>query len=525
MSPARPELVRPLGRRLLAGLAVLALAGAPSVAKEPRAPKAPPVTAKAEPAPAPVDDSALAAIDAQLQANDAAGAAAAAAAIVGDPTRAALHGGAWARLGAAYQRLGYRYAALVALAEGVRLDASRSGPYYAPLLGLADDLDEEIWVGGLVGKDFSVRLDDAQRGRVAYFAARALFDQGSWGQALGILSMVPDDGRDGFDALVLEGMALAQQSRWNDALVPLLTAYEQARQKGDDPERTATLALSVARTFYAQGNWARAMEYYDKVPRSDRQWPIAHAERAWAHFRVDDMPGTVALLTTHTSPFFADWYLPEAELLRAQALYLMCKFGAVEDAVKTFKARYTPIAAALDASLGAADAAAALADADRLAKGESTKLPASVIRRFASDDRTQDALVALAAGRAELAKLGRDGADALVRDRLEARLAARTATEGARVLEAARDARAELDSMLADLELTLIDIGSLLAGLYQQAAATGQAVDLGDDAEARELRKKGKRVWPFEGEYWADELGWYRVVARPECPASMRRVE
>jgi hypothetical protein len=31
-----------------------------------------------------------------------------------------------------------------------------------------------------------------------------------------------------------------------------------------------------------------------------------------------------------------------------------------------------------------------------------------------------------------------------------------------------------------------------------------------------------ERLWDWEGEYWADEIGFYRVNTKPECPEGMR---
>ena len=120
------------------------------------------------------------------------------------------------------------------------------------------------------------------------------------------------------------------------------------RASGRDERFRAVLDLNIARTYFALGNWGRAMEYYGRVPRSDAAWPEAQFERAWAHFRADDMPGTVALLITHDSPFFEDWYFPEGELLRAQALFLMCKFPQTTKEIDEFQASYAPILARLD---------------------------------------------------------------------------------------------------------------------------------------------------------------------------------
>ena len=64
---------------------------------------------------------------------------------------------------------------------------------------------------------------------------------------------------------------------------------------------------------------------------------------------------------------------------------------------------------------------------------------------------------------------------------------------------------------------------NLEAQMYERAAATGE-LDYGDKlGKLRDLRARQKRawVWPFEGEYWEDELGYYRIDARPDCPSGM----
>ena len=84
-------------------------------------------------------------------------------------------------------------------------------------------------------------------------------------------------------------------------------------------------------------------------------------------------------------------------------------------------------------------------------------------------------------------------------------------------------ARAELTEMLQGIQITGVDITTLEADLYERAAATG-TLNFGDpSARLKTLRreKKGYHVWPFEGEYWQDELGWYQVDARPDCPEKL----
>ena len=52
------------------------------------------------------------------------------------------------------------------------------------------------------------------------------------------------------------------------------------------------------------------------------------------------------------SPFFDDWYFPEADLLRIYSLFLMCKFPEASKEINAFQDHYKPIQQRL-AALGA----------------------------------------------------------------------------------------------------------------------------------------------------------------------------
>jgi tetratricopeptide (TPR) repeat protein len=448
--------------------------------------------------------------------------------VLADPARSGDHAAAWGMLGDALIKGGMPYAGLVASIEGVRIAAGPNSPFYRDVLPTVDQLDEAAWAGGPLGADFGVPLDDTTRSHLAYIAARHHFAQGSWGAVLGLLPLITPDSPYALDGRLLQGVTLAQQERFEDALVPLLDVRERAA--GRDPHFQELVDLDLARTFYATGNFGRALEFYNRVSRADSAWPEALFERAWAHYRVDDMAGALGLLMTHTSPFFEDYYLPEAELLKAQSLYLMCKFPDTKETIGEFEQHYKPTLQQIRAGLGKLDAKGAWDDANNMLAGRATTLPTPLLRRFATDARFNGAVAAVAVADQDLVSLDRlkgHAFTARVKPLLSARREARIAEQGGRVLEYARASEDDLNDMLTGIELTLIDLLSHEARLYEQAAVTNELPQSPKDLGKirKDAKKKGKRIWPFQGEYWADELGWYRVESRPDCPTDMRRGE
>lgn len=517
-------MARPLATSAASLLVVLGL-GLPLAASAQDAPPTgdPAGEGPAAPAPDVVVQAVLTGIDGQLDKGDGAGAADKSWEVANDPAMSAARAGAWVRLGAALEAQGHPYAALAAAAEGLSLDGAAAAQHRR-LVQASEAVSEDAWFGGLIGRDFS-KVPPSLRTDVAVLAARHHVARGSWGTALGLLQLVDDASPKFLDAQVLEGVSLSQQSRYEEALVPFLTSIELARRADRDDHYVNVLEMNAARTFYAAKNFGRAIEYYDRVDRGDASWPQAHFESAWAFFAADDMTGTLGRLETHASPFLDDWYFPEADLLRAQALFLLCKFPGATQAIDTFQADYEPLRQELAQAAAELDAASALDDARARLEGRPTRIPLPLLRRVDWDRKLSDTLEALAVGERDLAWLRGSGKPwaAPVADALQTRLEERRRDAGQRVLDQVRDAAAELDEMLKDIELTRIDLLSLEADLYARAAVTGEDPFVEDRiGRLRTLRRKGQRVWPFQGEYWADELGWYQVQTRPECPENLR---
>ena len=75
--------------------------------------------------------------------------------------------------------------------------------------------------------------------------------------------------------------------------------------------------------------------------------------------------------------------------------------------------------------------------------------------------------------------------------------------------------------MLNDIKITKLDIVELEKTMLERAAIRGKIEDAKRTAQRKKRKKRGFNEWPFEGEYWADELGYYRIETKSECPASM----
>jgi tetratricopeptide (TPR) repeat protein len=446
--------------------------------------------------------------------------------ILGETANQSAHGEAWVKLGDLLAEFDMEYSALIAYDRAIDADPNTGSVKVTPAIALARKLGDERLLGPVLAANVGLNVDKNTRSDIAYLAARHYFQDGQEGMALGMLRMVNNQADVFPDAQALNGVILTTQGRFNDALAPLVTAQQMGRNNGRSKRFENVLQLNVARSYFAAGNYLRAIEYYANVDRESDFWPEAHFERAWAHFRQGDVKGTVAVLMSHEAPFFDDWYLPEGDLLRTYALFMLCKFPDANKSISAFMDKYTPLKDQLVASVDSLTPQAAWDEARAYLDGSKTQFPAKLLRKFSTDERFLSAVKSVEKADDELSRLQNVSANpfaTMATARLQERRSELINAEGLRVFNHIRTARDQLVEMLSNVEITKLDIMTYETRMLEKASMTG-TLDYGDRiGQLRRLRKKkGVRVWPFQGEYWGDEMGYYQIQTRPDCPEGLQ---
>lgn len=444
--------------------------------------------------------------------------------VVENPDHAVFHAEAYARLAGVLESLDLPFAALMAHERALATDADLASGSAKKAIALADKVGDTALLEKVFAANVGLDVDDATRSRMAYLAAREAHAKNNLGTAAAILKMVSKNDPYFPEAKTLEGVILARQGKPESALAPLLTAQAAGKQADRGQKFDNVTTLNIARSYYAAENWPRAIEYYAQLPRESRQWVDAVFERAWAHFRLSDTNGALALLGVHESPFFQDWYFPEATLLRAHSLFLMCKFPAASKQIDDFVARYTPMRDTL-AGVGARTPDDVFTQMRRHIEDGGGDLPEMVTWRFEAEDRFRDSLKAVRSAEDELARMKNVSANPFTEwasARVENRKDSLIRAEGARVQARAADMEAQLVQMLADAEINKLDLMQMEQRLYEMSAAKGKAVEARETVSRKKRVKPDQRWWPWEGEYWQDEVGYYRITSKPDCPMGMQ---
>mgnify|MGYP001413291188 CR=1 FL=1 len=466
---------------------------------------------------------AFAEVSAATTSGNQAGAADALIAVIEDPAWDMFDGEAHARLAVLLNRLELPYAALLAYSKALAADPEGVGSEAGKAVDLADKVGDQAILEPVFASNLGLDVDEATRSRMAYLAARENHRAGQLATASAILRLVKPNDPYYPEAKALEGVILSLQKRYGDALAPLQIALAVGGRAKRGDVFKSVVRMNLARAYYAAGNFPQAAHYWSQLERGDPKWLDAQFERAWAHFRMEDMNGTLGLLQNHVSPYFADHYYPEAAMLRLYALFLLCKFPEASAQLEDFQVQYRPQLTELQRVLE--QTPEATFDAIRRhIDGEDSGLPRTITANFENEDRIKDSIIAVQSAEEEIARLRNVSANTFAQTAMtwvSERRDAVVKAEGERILRRVRTMEAELAELMANSDVTKLDLMQMESRLYERASFTGKIPE-GKRRVKREAKARvTERLWDWQGEYWADEVGYYRIDTKPECPEDL----
>jgi len=357
------------------------------------------------------------------------------------------------------------------------------------------------------------------QGPAMYWVGMFHYGNQDWAAAKAYLSMVPKDTEYYARARMVEGITLTREEFPIDAIAPLAAAVNSARRDSGGGNTWEVANVNLARAYYAIGNFERAIEHFERTPRSSSLWFESMYEAAWSYFRLQRLSGALSHLQTVDSPFFDGVYHPDATLLRVLIFYYLCKYIDGQTMLAEFTERHYPIADDIHKAIRESEK-----DPSRLfnslyawkteRKNAGVQLPEAVRQHFASDeelvrvgnyiagiDRELTAVAALKTGW-ERSALRRD-----LEQALKKRHSSATEDKGREAMAKLRGMHAVLQGHLGSSEIYKVELITAEKDLYD-AAFRGQLMDKIANRKMDPNVPEGYRYWPFQGEYWLDELGW-----------------
>jgi hypothetical protein len=279
--------------------------------------------------------------------------------------------------------------------------------------------------------------------------------------------------------------------------------------------------LQLARLAYSGSDDAQATDLYNRVSRDRPEWLDALFEASWSRFRTGQDELALGNLLTLHAPFFTNRFFPESFVLKALVFYENCRYADARKALEEFEKRFLPLHQGLASTL--AQVQTSQAASDFLKRG------ATAIQTVEPGARDEVARVTqspdISANLKAAGQLAQE-IDSLDHkpfrsSALVTRLSPLARTARLLLLEdAGRKFSARLDSERAQLRELLgqsLRISYEIAGREKDLAASPDGAASTVVRHDRQQAKDDEEIWPFQGEYWRDELGNYRYELGRRC--------
>jgi tetratricopeptide (TPR) repeat protein len=283
--------------------------------------------------------------------------------------------------------------------------------------------------------------------------------------------------------------------------------------------------LSLARLAYDIGQFDAAIYYYKKISKNSPKLATAFYESGWTYFLKNDSSRAIGTFEALHSPYFAHHFYPELWILEATMYVNMCQVEHANEAMKMFTDHVMilspPLRDFIKKNRKPEDYYASFVDSvNRKGVNGLPRVLQSPVMENVEFYNLYQTIKQIekeeATIKGNLNALGQFGQDLL--GRLGQLRQERISEAGVVVQKTLRQVGKDLDQYqdkLDQLKIDLIDaeqnqIDDAIAGKKEEvkgASTQGSIAIAGSDS----------MVWPFDGEFWKDEIGAYRSFLRNKC--------
>ena len=378
---------------------------------------------------------------------------------------------------------------------------------------------------------------EAVRDELYFLLGKFNYNKGKFQEAVSLFNLVPPKSAFYPQAKLFEGATHVREYSAKPA-VEAFKAVLRSAEESQDPKVKPfqDLAnLSLARVFYSTGQFEMATKYFDRVSPESYDWPNSLFEASWANFMLKQQGYSKALGNIHTlrAPFFEYFIKPEsvAEALTVKATiyFYNCLFDRAANAIQEFNDWVPQVAEGLAQALASHTANAQFYDlAVKIRSGKSGLPPAveraaravmsdrSLVRRF-------DAIRELDRELVQHEKADAAWKSTAVATTIYSEIGV---TRALAVNETGEIARKRVERLVNEFRQLITRVIKIEYEILQ-----GEKGQLEEDVKAETMTGSGARAkdisnvriddehefWPFLGEYWRDELGYYRYKLLNKC--------
>lgn len=375
------------------------------------------------------------------------------------------------------------------------------------------------------------QFSQAFQDEVNYVLGEFFYDFGNYQRALKHFEAISPDSKDKAKALYLTGLVQVRYKMFKSAVESFQSALESAMRTGADEAVVDLAYLALARIAYEAENFDAAIYYYRKVPRGSIRAPVAFYEMAWTYLLKGDYSRALGAFHALHSPYFAKNFYPELWILEARAFSDLCRYDQAKKALEMFDRQVGPLMEPLKRFMAAQGSPEDYFN-NFVASFEgngAVSLPRELAYPVLSNPEFYNVYKTIRQIEYEQReferykdRLGNFGAEMLAK--LAVLRKDRVFEAGVKIQQILKD----LDVAMVDAQTraTEIEIDINAAAIDKMALEAkrlaGEAVE--EEVQGPQVRGGSpaiiggdKEVWPFQGEYWIDEVEYYRSYLTSQC--------
>ncbi len=414
------------------------------------------------------------------------------------------------------------------------LKAGKTHPFYLKsvegLVNVQEVLGDQYLIPNLLNINYSdewATLPLEVLSRINYLIGTISFRRSKYDEAKNFLEAVPPESAVYAKSQYMLGITLVDpRYPGGSQTAPAVEAFEKviALKDGKQKDLVITQQLSLlglGRTYYGAGEYQKAVDAYEKIPRFSIYWDQALFENGFARFQNDDLGGALGSLQALHAPQFSGAFQPESWILKSTTYYFSCLYEESKTALAAYDELYAPMAEQLRPLVENTET-----DPNvyfKMIDARDAKIPVPVLNWVRSNERMLGVFTMLRQIDAEKKKIEDN----------QGWRAAKLSNELVTYLDQNRGLLEQVagqfsKNRLAEAYRNVKGFGDQAEIIrFEVSKAEKELAEAGVD-QARMLRSQtlyrpkmpaeNWNYWKFQGEFWRDEIGFYQYTLKRGCP-------
>lgn len=312
-------------------------------------------------------------------------------------------------------------------------------------------------------------------------------------------------------------LELKQPEQAEKTFQQILSLQERA---GVTDTNKVAAQMAIARSQYQNKQWDDAIVSYSKIPRDHFMWHEALFEQTWAMLRGGRYRSVLSNFHSIHSAYYDDRYIPESLLLRSIVYLYICKYDEMEKVLTLFEKTYGPVNQKIRSLLNSTSDS--MVYYNELEKRNF--LPLLVVNNLKEEGDIRRASIYLKKVMEE-------------KERIERNQSLKTSPLGQYGLKIIANRTRNTKLAIGDMaKVHLQAMRDELKDFYEQASLiryemingrkeeikkriSGKVIETQVDEKVNRqfYVENGYEYYPFQGEYWLDEIGNYHYLGKQSC--------